>query len=147
MYRCTALNAIYCFLRHCSRCIICGCHQGGRRPEACDLSRGLEKVPILVDETCTPSAVSPLDTPYVYAISPILHESVTLEAVASACSIRMFSLCTSESNCSDTGGVHSSWEDSTRIAYDNDRAISAGYITEVSESTLFCVCVTLLFCP
>ena len=110
MYGFNVLNAIYGYFGHFLCCIIFCCQQEERRSEALDLSRGWEGVPILVDETCTPSAVSPLDTCYTYARNPLLHESVTLEQIASTCYVHMFSLCTSGSNCLDTGGVHSSWK-------------------------------------
>ncbi len=98
----------------------------------CNLSHGMEKVPILFAGSCTPLSVSPLDTDYTYVCSPILHQSVSVEALAAAYYVHMFPLCTSGRNSGLPGGVISSWEENAGSTYLDDSTLHLWYIKQVS---------------
>lgn len=105
--------------------------QGTRAGFSLDLSGGAEAVPILLEECAAQSRSSPLDDCCTYASSPVLHESVNVEALAFACSLHTLSVCTCKEHCSDKVDNICS-VDTRGMAYGEDSALTPAYLAEVS---------------
>lgn len=118
-------------------CVMCSSEQGARPTILCyaDLSRGLEEVPILCAGTSTGFSVSPFDTPFTYSRSPILHQSVSVEALDPSRHVHVFPICTSDSIVTTTSGECSTTEATAAgVAYLDSGVVHPRFITEVSAS-------------
>ena len=94
----------------------------------------MENIPILLAETPSMHGLSLFDKCYNYVCSPVLHESVTVEAMASVRALDMFCLCVSEVNCYDNGTDSSCVHDNGSIAYSKNGALLPQYITQVKRN-------------
>lgn len=128
-------NAIYCLLCPFLWSIMYAFPQGTWTPPSLDLSRGLEALPILWNESDARTLSSPLEESSTYACTPIMHESVDVAALARACSRHMCSLCTSEGRCSYNHGNICS-VDTAGMAYNENGILTAPYLAEISFSRL-----------
>lgn len=112
----------------------CCYEQGERECYGRDLARGMENIPILLAETPSMHGLSSFDKCYNYVCSPVLHESVTVEALASARALDVFCLCVSEVNCCDNCTDSSCVHVNGTIAYSADGVLLPRYITQVKRN-------------
>lgn len=133
MYSCTPQYVIqFCVCPFLFSIIVCF-PQGTPAGVSLDLSRGAEAVPILLKECDAQTRSSPLDGCCTCASSPVLHESVNIQALAFACSLHSLSVCTCKEHCSDKVDNICS-VDTRGMAYGEDSALTPPYLAEVSMS-------------
>lgn len=103
----------------------------------------MEAPPILFHDGDALCGKSPISTGSIYTRKPVLHESVNVDALASACSVHIFPFSSSERKCSDTDGPMY-YRGIVLPAYVGKDTLSDLYLAEVSSEAYFeSVCVVM----